>query len=313
MKILTKNESGFSLVEVLVASGIMGVMAVFFYKSFNDNMKQQKTVITRMEEANIINEIRLLLMNQENCSATLKGQRFSLNVKGLDTLEEPINFLQKVMVGPPKDGEESKEKIVKEKFELYEKGENEIVHGNARVKITGYSLKYSKAVVDNLKKVGREEVDFLVNFSRNSSNFGTAEKAYKVPLEITVDANMELETCSSLGLPAAGKAGILVLNADKSPSLLNMTGNAACKSKGMDCAYVQSTNYVLQSNGVNAPLYTPACSSSYNKKMEGVKLGVGVSNVHTCEAKLGSFETFNLDVGDGTTVNCGGTFVAFCN
>lgn len=312
MKLLKKNESGFSLVEVLVASGIMGVMAVFFYKSFNDNMKQQKTVLSRMEEANIINEIRLLLMNQENCSESLKDQEFRLDVKGKDNLEEPIEFLKKVMVSSTPEGDEPAEKVTIEKFNLYEKGKNEAVHGNARVKITEYSLDYNKDTVANLQKVGREEVNFMVKFTRSSNSFGSSEKAYKIPLEITVDKSMKLENCSSLGLPNAGKSGILTLDANKSPSLSNLSGNDACKSKGMDCAYVQSTNYLLLSQGLDAPLYTPACASSYNQKLDGVKKGVGISNIHSCSAKLGVHSTFLLQI-DSTSITCAGTFVAFCN
>ncbi len=312
MKLIKKNESGFSLVEVLVASGIMGVMAVFFYKSFNDNMKQQKTVISRMEESNIINEIRLLLMNQKNCSETLKDQEFRLDVTGKDNLEEPILFLKKVMTSATPEGEEPTDEVTKEKYHLFEKGENEAVHGNARIKITNYYLQYDKEVVSNLEKVGREEVNFMVTFSRNSNSFGTTDKSYKIPLEITVDKDMKLENCSSLGLPNAGKAGILALDANRSPSLNNLSGSEACKSKGMDCAYVHSTNYLLKSDGLDAPLYSPACQSSYNKELDGVKKGVGVSNIHSCSAKLGSHETFDLVVG-ATTITCAGTFVAFCN
>jgi hypothetical protein len=265
-----------------------------------------------MEESNIINEIRLLLMNQKNCSETLKDQEFRLDVTGKDNLEEPILFLKKVMTSPTPDGEEPTEEVTKEKYHLYEKGENETVHGNARIKITKYFLQYNKEVVDNLKKVGREEVNFMVNFTRDSNSFGSVDKAYKIPLEITVDSSMKLENCSSLGLPTAGKAGILALDANKSPSLSGLSGVDACKSKGMDCAYVQSTNYLLKSDGLDAPLYSPACQSSYNQEIEGVKKGVGVSNIHSCSAKLGSYQTFILESGSAS-ITCAGTFVAFCN
>jgi prepilin-type N-terminal cleavage/methylation domain-containing protein len=313
MNILKRNESGFSLVEVLVASGIMGVMAVFFYKSFNDNMKQQKTVLSRMEETNLINEIRVLLMNQDNCAETLKGQRFSLNIKEKDDLERPIDFLQKVMYSPSLDEKTPKKKVTKEKFHIYKKGTSEIVHGNARAKISKYSLQYDKKVVENLKAVSQEEVNFLVTFKRGSLNFGTKEKSYKIPLAVSVDSALNLESCSSLGLPSSGKAGILAIDANTSPSLINKSGNDACKSKGMDCAYVQSTNYVVNTRGLDAPLYTPACLSSYNIKLDGVKLGVALSNVHSCDAKIGTHQTFQLDVNESTSIICGGTFVAFCN
>ena len=317
MGLFKKNQKGFSLVEVMIAAGIMGVMAVFFYKFFADSMKQQKTVMMKMEEGNLINEIRILLMNMDNCSETLEGQRLNLDVTGKDNLDEPIDFLKKVYSLTPEteDDEEEKkvEKDVVEKYHKWIKDEQEVVHSQQRIRISDYSLKFTKDDVKRMKKYKRADIFFSITFDRNDKAFGTKIMKYDIPLEVEVGSNNKLISCSSLGLPSGGKAGLLVLDTKTIPSLKDRTGNDACKSKNLSCAYVQSTNYVLSSDGLDSPLYTPACLSSYNQKLQGVKTGLGISNFHSCDAKLGTFKTFEIRMSSAAVITCAGTFSAICN
>ncbi|MBK26713.1 MAG: hypothetical protein CME70_22120 [Halobacteriovorax sp.] len=314
MNFLNENQKGFSLVEVMVAAGIMGVLSMFFYKYFTEQMKSQKTVLMKMEEANVLNEIRILLMNSTNCLETLKNQRLDANTDGIDTLEEPIDELKKVYLKAPSPGEEDKdpEVLVVPKFQRFIKGEQEVKHANRLVTISEYKIRFPETEEKILKTFNRGEINFEVVFDRGDKTFGTRFKPYQIPIEVAVDDSQTVITCSSMGLPAGGEAGLVAIDAVKTPSYKGKTGNDACKSKNLACAYVVSTNYVATSTGLDAPLYTPACLSSYNQSLAGVANGVGMSNLHTCDAKLGVFKTFEVSVGTAS-VECRGNFSAICN
>lgn len=305
-----KNQKGFSLVEVMIAAGIMGVMAVFFYKYFADQMKQQKTVMLKMEEGNLLNEIRLLLMNQSNCAETFKDQVLNLNKDGYDPFEEPVIDLKKVYIKPI-EGEEPEKEVVPKYLKWIQK-DQEKKYGNGMLKIADYNFRYSKDQTALISKFKRAEINLEVIFDRGKNAYGNAQKPYRIPLEIEVDDSKKLVSCSSMGLPAGGEAGLVALDAKVLPGYEGKTGNEACKTKNLACAYLISTNFVSNSSGTDAPLYTPACMSSYNKSLQGVKNGVGVSNIHSCDAKVGSFTTFELNL-SGVFVECGATFVAICN
>lgn len=302
-----KNNRGFTLVEVMIAAGIMGVMAVFFYKFFADQMKQQRTVMQRMDEYNIVNEIRLLLMNTDNCAETFKDKE----VEKTKTDENVIDNLKKVYI-KYEEGKTEPTKEVVEKYELYEKGKNEKKFGQSHIKINSYKIEVDNDGRKIINEFKRGEVELRVEFDRGKGTFGNQNKFYKIPLTVSVDGDNEITSCSSMGLPAGGEAGLVVLKLADNPKLSGVTGNVACKDKGLACAYVASTNFVGVASGVDSSQYTPACINSYNKGLQGVENGNGKSNIHTCEARIGIYETFSISVGT-SSITCLGNFHAVCN
>ena len=68
-----KNESGFTLVEVMVAVGLLGGLAVAGMSLFKNQNKAQKNVEKNYEVTTIANEIRNVLSTPANCLASLNG------------------------------------------------------------------------------------------------------------------------------------------------------------------------------------------------------------------------------------------------
>lgn len=68
-----KSQRGFSLVEVLIASALMGAVALGIAKLTKDQSKSAKTIESRFEVTAIVSEITQLLSNKESCKATLRG------------------------------------------------------------------------------------------------------------------------------------------------------------------------------------------------------------------------------------------------
>ena len=67
------REGGFSLVQVMVAIGLMGGLALAMMKMFDNQLKQQKTVELRAEQGDVANIIRQTLSDKEACEATFIG------------------------------------------------------------------------------------------------------------------------------------------------------------------------------------------------------------------------------------------------
>jgi len=68
---MAKMQSGFSMVEVLVAAALLAALALGISKLTQDQLKSTKTVETRFEYNAIINDIRQILGNPDSCRATM--------------------------------------------------------------------------------------------------------------------------------------------------------------------------------------------------------------------------------------------------
>lgn len=74
-KLKSQNtEKGFSIVEVLVASALMGAVALGIAKLTQDQTKSTKTIESRFEITTTINEMTQLLSERDSCIATLGGR-----------------------------------------------------------------------------------------------------------------------------------------------------------------------------------------------------------------------------------------------
>ena len=92
-KIPISNQRGFTLIEVVIVSGIIGLMSLFIMqmtKTMNDNMNRMDT---RMAEQNLLYLTRLALTDKFACSRTLGGYCESTLTPGtphLDSSSNPI-------------------------------------------------------------------------------------------------------------------------------------------------------------------------------------------------------------------------------
>lgn len=75
---------GFGLIEILVASGLIGGLALFSAQLMQNQIKGSKTVEQRYEANDLAREIRNFLSDKDNCTVNLKGK--SLNNTATPTL-----------------------------------------------------------------------------------------------------------------------------------------------------------------------------------------------------------------------------------
>ncbi len=78
MKRFYQNQSGMTLVEIMIAAGLLGGLAIAGASLFKNQDKAQKTVESNYEMATTISQIRGILGDITNCSASLGG----LNING---------------------------------------------------------------------------------------------------------------------------------------------------------------------------------------------------------------------------------------
>ncbi len=73
------SEKGFSLIGLLVAIGVGGVLAAFIGNMFQTQAQLQKTIEVQAKYQDIQNEIRNLInQSPDNCSCSFQGQQFSV-------------------------------------------------------------------------------------------------------------------------------------------------------------------------------------------------------------------------------------------
>lgn len=66
-------QKGFSLIEVLIATGLMAMIGLAMANYFQNNIKAQQTVGKGYEKDSLHEEIRRFLSNEKDCSATFSG------------------------------------------------------------------------------------------------------------------------------------------------------------------------------------------------------------------------------------------------
>lgn len=71
---MLKSHRGFSLVEVLVATGIMGIMGLAFAGFITDMFKQYRSLDSKSQLVDVVNEIRTELSSEAACLASFGGQ-----------------------------------------------------------------------------------------------------------------------------------------------------------------------------------------------------------------------------------------------
>ncbi|MDD4976386.1 MAG: type II secretion system protein [Bacteriovorax sp.] len=173
MKIL-KNKSGFSLIEILIAIGLMGALSAWMMNIFSQQTRNEKTTATNLDIDAIGQEIRNILADGGSCAKNFKG--VNPNLAGA------VNEIQKVL----SDGTIQKRYLANEKKV-----------GNSGVIISGYDLKTDETyLIPNGQKVG--ETVLLVTYDRGKMVQGAKIKSFKIPLSLILDDAGNILSCNSL-------------------------------------------------------------------------------------------------------------------
>lgn len=72
-----RNQQGFSLVEVMLVMGLMGMAAMVFISMQKLQSRSQVTASTQFEIFNLMQDIQLSLLNSKACMQTLTGLKLS--------------------------------------------------------------------------------------------------------------------------------------------------------------------------------------------------------------------------------------------
>lgn len=86
---MKRNQKGFTIVEMLVAAALLGGLAVAGMNFFKNNLKAQKTIESNYEVTAIVNEIRGILSNPNNCAQTFAPRNPSSGT--ITTIKREVN------------------------------------------------------------------------------------------------------------------------------------------------------------------------------------------------------------------------------
>ncbi len=169
-----RKDSGFSLVEILIAIGLLGALSAWMMNIFTQQTKNEKTTATNMDIDAIGNEVRNIMADGLSCAKTFQGMEYNK--------PDAITEISKVL----SDGS------VQKRFAI-----NSKKIGNSSVLISSYELKTDDTyLVPANTKTG--ETVLVINYDRGKMIQGTKNKTFRIPLSITIDDNNKIVTCHAL-------------------------------------------------------------------------------------------------------------------
>lgn len=302
------GQSGFSLVEVLIAASLLSVLAYFGMELMETMKKNQKTIEARFNVQTIHSEIANILSRTDNCTETFA----SVDIKKLDLKDGEIKDLEIASlkkVSTLKNEDESLERKITEKYFIF-KEENKIIYGSNRI------IKYSflKDKEDTLEEKSLNgTLTFRVSYEPIGKFYGNTIINKDIPITFTFDQEdpAKMVTCVSSNSISGGSASsaVVIIDPIKQKSLDGLSGESACANIGLTCIEVISQNYASKVYGQEG--LSNLCQISYNMNLSGVTNGSPISNNHSCKALIGIYDTYKLDKKD-YGVNCQGIFKARC-
>jgi prepilin-type N-terminal cleavage/methylation domain-containing protein len=199
-KISFFRKQGFSIVEVMVAAGIMGVVTLGLNKLTETQFKTVKTVESSSEVTSILTQMKTILATSESCEATFvtnpanSGNPYRINQ---GALSDPMAIRQL----SPSSGSIVDKFIANTNKSLARK------YGNGGVKILSYSLSTSDSAVGITAGDTVGTTHLLVRFYRGKGTLGNEEIVKKIILNVerVSPTNNRIATCStsSAGVGAA--------------------------------------------------------------------------------------------------------------
>ncbi len=163
-----KNEDGFSLVQVVIAAGLMGVLSLFMLKMQENQRMNQNKIAMDGEITTFMTKLNGFLQRSDYCEKNLVGKSI--------TSEEPFEIEK--FVAP--NG-----KVIFEKGQLY---------GNRFFELE--SIRDSDFFYDSDdKKTGN--LTLLVTLKKHKKSFGAEHIAKKLDLMVYLDDQGTITACNS--------------------------------------------------------------------------------------------------------------------
>ncbi len=296
------RQEGFSLIEVMVAAGILAALSYFGLQLTDQMRDNQRLTEKRFEAFNLANEIQTILANSDNCKTTFSDIKIKelTNWKVEPKVKLPLNSIVKKFYSA-----EDLEPVTREKFKTSDPDEPILYSG---LKINSYWLE-----MRNEDFISDDSLEASLTFLIELSLKGDQLIKKRMPLSFKFDPlePNKMTSCTSVGGNVAGSGAMEIVDPLKEPQWVGKSGEEACKEQGKSCAFVSSINYASNLYGEQGAL-SNLCLIGYNQNLEGVANGNPKSNIHSCQAKLGRFSTYQISEKD-YGVTCQGIFLAHCH
>jgi prepilin-type N-terminal cleavage/methylation domain-containing protein len=79
-------QSGFSIMEIMVAMGLLGVMSMGIMRLLDNTSKAQKSIEMKSDVQNLHNQILKIMKDEASCTATINFLNYGLNVPSINIL-----------------------------------------------------------------------------------------------------------------------------------------------------------------------------------------------------------------------------------
>lgn len=175
------NSKGFSLVEVLVAAGMVGVIGLGVMSLTKQSSESAKSLEVNTEMVTVLNEMRAILSDPTNCKKTFDGKNAASSATPVDSL-----------IYVNKSGTDVN------KFETITRNPN-AKYGQGRIKILEYALDDSGAGVD---VASEETTNLVVTFDRGKGISGNQTISKNIKLWVDVSAGGNIQDCRSISATA---------------------------------------------------------------------------------------------------------------
>ncbi len=274
----------------MVVSAILGGLAYFAMQLIDESRRAQRNMDNRFTALSTTQEIYAVLSQPQNCSETFKTMAIKDYLVNGSSL--PIDSFKKIRKLP--DDQTSTletNPITKAPFP------------KKKMHMRAPSLKLRKYE----KQSALNEQSVIDAYLYIPFHWDSQSSVKKIPLTFNFNEQGDLLSCSTMANPS--QQGIHILDPSVDSELNNISGQQACKEKGKTCIQVLSKNYAARVYGQLG--LDNLCQTNYNQNLPGIKQGVQLSPWHSCDAKLGIFDTYKLD-SKGLQLTCEGIFMAFC-
>lgn len=162
---------GFSLVQVMVAMGLMSVLALGLMRMMSNQVKGQKSMRASMEIDNFINELRLLISRPGSCEKTFENMSYQ---DGMELMEiRRSNGETKYLVGN--------------------------TYGFNTFKLAGLKIKGFSPDDPEAENYQTGLATLEINLEKKGQVYGGKTMSRKVDVVLQLDKNKKIVGCSTLG------------------------------------------------------------------------------------------------------------------
>jgi len=303
-QLITSNH-GFTMIETLVVAAILGALSLFAMEMLDRQNKMIKTVEAKLALQSVHSQLGEVVAKEANCMASFDA----INIKSslaapkedsgslFDSLQKEFEFIN----GPDIEVE------LRPVFQT-QTGDPKASYEGITIQKYTLSLREDNFIEDDSLSA---TVSFDIHYDLGPNILGGRyhRKSINLAMRFSDADPTVLTSCHSAKSSSTKGSSIAYLDPLTQPDYTNVSGNEACKSIGKTCLQVISQNYASKAYGQIG--IGNLCQINYNQPLLGVKQGAPISNTHSCEAKLGQFETYKVEQA-AFGVTCQGIFTAQC-